>query len=274
MQIDLMVNTLLALLLVAVATVSNALKFKKHSIHRRLFHLGLSLFIGIGMCYLLYAGFLAASPLNVVICGTICWMCALFFLSFLIDLTSQRRVAWFPFVYLLPVVLGLLNFLVPQFWGRHIIGSIGLSIVFVCSLLFVISWIRAATDDRSRRDGEWLLLVFIAFSVGLVICIFRALSGIFWVISLWYVTLHIVVNYLKLLQQLTDPENLLIMENVFDIIVILDSSGRIVRLNRRGMQISGYSSSLINGNGNSGWKSTVGLIATTDRDGARLSTRP
>jgi len=260
---DLLVNTALSLLLIAVAIVQNAFKCKKHSIHRRLVHLGSALFLGIGLCYLLYAGFIPAVPLNIVIFGIIGWTCALFFLSFLMDLTSQRRPFWFPFVYLLPVVLGLMNFLVPQLWGRRIIGSIGLCIVFVCSLIFVVSWIRAGTDDRARRDGEWLLLVFIAFSVGLIICIFRALSGIFWVISLWYLTLHIVVNYLKLLQQLTDPENLLIIDNVFDIVVILDASGRIVRLNRRGIQLSGFSPNVINGNGIEKFVSHVDLSASS-----------
>lgn len=249
MQFENIINVMLSILIVVIPATINLFRIGRHSIHSRLALLGFSVAAAIIVYSLRFFGYTDMGLLYNVILFSLFWYTGFFFLSFLMDMTSVRRPGWFFIMYSVPLFLGIVSSLeVSRIWIVITI-ILGLSGVFFFTLTFTLSWIRAATDDRARRDGEWMLMVFVAFAIGLVVCLFRTTTGLFWVVSIWFLVLHIAVNGLKILQQLTGLENLLIIDNVFDVVMILDSAGRIVRINRRGVSIAACSAGAINGNG-------------------------
>lgn len=249
MDSSLIVNSAFATLILTVPALINLTRIGRHSIHSRLSFIGFSAAAAIVAYTLQNIGILDSSLPYRVVFFSLCWLTGFFFISFLMDLTSVRRPGWFFIMYGLPFFLGIVSSIIVSRSWVVCLTAIGLAVVFFFSFRFTLSWIRAATDDRARRDGEWMLMIFVAFAVGLVVCMFRTMSGLFWIISICYLVLHIAVNGLKILQQLTDPENLLIIDNVFDIVMILDSAGRIVRINRRGVSMAACAAGVINGNG-------------------------
>lgn len=249
MQLSFILNAILSSLVVIVPVVVNLVKARGHIIHARLALLGLSIVSSICFFSLLFLGLVSPSFTVKLLLASSCWFMALLYISFLMEMTAAKRPSWFPWAYPLQVVFGVVCAIIADSRIVMVMAGAGLLVYSYLSLSFIISWIRAATDERARRDGEWILLVFTAFGLGLVVCLFHVLTGVFWLLALWFLVLHIAVNYLKLLQQLSDPENSLIIDNVFDIVIILDSEGRIVRMNRRGFHLSSFSAGSVNGYG-------------------------
>ena len=177
-----------------------------------------------------------------------CWMSALLYLSFLVDMTATHRSRRFWLSYFLPAPLAVASVLAPRPLGVILLASVGSVLVIRHSVDFLLSWVRSATDDRARRDGEWMLLVFFAYGVALGVAFAQTTTAVYWIFALWHLTMHYTVNHLGIYQSLTDRENLLIVDNVFDIVVILDVNGRIMRMNRRGYQITGFSPTHVTGN--------------------------
>ncbi|HPO03139.1 MAG TPA: ATP-binding protein [Treponemataceae bacterium] len=244
-----LLNAALSLVLIAVCAAYNLARPNKLSVHYRLGAFGLSIIPSVA------ASLFAFSPGNphsawlFPLMVLLCWTSVVFYFSFLLDLTSSPRVRFFKYAPSFPVVITLLTLLAPG----HI-GKIGVSLVFgtlsaVGTFWMLLKWVRSASDFRARRDAEWILMVFSAFSLGLVISFFRSFAGLLWVLSLWYLVLHIIVNMLHLLEEITGQDNLVIMDNVFDIVLILDSTGHVTRMNRRGYQLSGFSSLRVRGSG-------------------------
>lgn len=242
-------NTVFPIAILAVTAVRNLLYCEKTSIHYRLSALGLSFAISIGVYGILIPHFALGRFLSVGITSFFCWLSSLLFISFLIDMTASRRSRYFPFLYGIPFVLAAVTAFVPHSYEIVILGFIGLVLCVWYSLFFMIAWIRAATDARARRDGEWMLMVNMTFAAGLFIASFHSIEGTSWLIAFWFLVIHFAVNYMKIFNQLTNLENQLIIDNVFDVVLILDSAGNIVRMNRRGGQITEFSPITMNGLG-------------------------
>lgn len=249
MNISFLVNAAICFLFVLVPTLLNFARVRNHSIHIRLAVLGLSLDACIALFSIVYGGIVHPSFGYHFALATCSWLTGLLFLSYLMELTSARRPRLFPLFYVMTLALGYVSALLPDIWCVQALGVAGVLLCSAWAFSFMSSWIRAATDNRARRDGEWMILVFAGLTLGLLACFYYLHPGVIWLLSIWYFVMHVTVNHLRILQQLSDPENLLIIDSVFDIVMILDSEGRIIKLNQRGIQISGYSSGAINGNG-------------------------
>lgn len=249
MNTSFLFSAALCFLFILVPTLINFARIRKHAIHYRLAMLGASLDVCIALFSVAYGGLVVPSFPILFALAAFCWLTGILFLSYLVELTSARRSRWYKAFYILVLALAYLSVRLPVQWGVQGLGIFGLVVCSVWACAFMLAWIRAATDTRARRDGEWMLLVFSGLSFGLLICFYYLHPGVIWLLAIWYFVMHVTVNHLRILQQLSDPENLLIIDNVFDIVIILDSAGRIIRVNRRGLQISGWSAGSINGNG-------------------------
>jgi len=242
-------NTGLCLAVLLIPSVLNLFNREKVTLHNRMAVLGFVTGAVICVDAVYQLGFASLTGLFLGVFAFFCWLSAYLYLSFLIDLTSTRRPGYFPYTYILPVGMAVLTAVVPRPYGIIALVLIGVLIAGVFAVFFMITWIRSATDDRARRDGEWMLMVFFAFTFGLVVCFLQALTGIYWLLAIWYLVTHIAVNHLKIFRQLTELESQLIIDNIFDVVMILNASGHISRLNRRGYQLTGFSSSGVNGYG-------------------------
>ncbi len=242
-------NTVVPAGILAILAVVNFYFRKERSIHLRLSATGIAVTLSI-LCYsAVPLGFCEWTDFWIGLTSLFCWLSGLLYLSFLVEMTSVRRSPLFPFSYAIPIALAAVSVAVPRPVGLAVMAGLGVAICSVLSLKFLIAWIRAATDERARRDGEWTLMVFAAFGAGLIVSFFHTMTGVFWLLALWYSVIHIVVNYLNIFTQLTNLENQLIIDNVFDLVMILDAQGRVVRLNRRGFQLTGFSPNAVSGNG-------------------------
>ncbi len=249
MDLTFILNTTFALAVLAGFTLANMRIVHKTSLQWRLFALGLSFFTSISIFSLMHLSILA-SVISIQFAFVLsCWVSGILYLSFLVDMTSIRRSRYFFISYLSTIPLSVISLMLPRPGGVYAIIAVATSLVFGYSWSFLSTWIRSATDDRARRDGEWIALVFVAYGLGLLICFFHALTGFFWVLVLWYGTVFYTVNHLGLFRNLTNRENQLILDNVFDVVIILDTSGHILRMNRRGFQITEFPVIELTGNG-------------------------
>lgn len=246
-----LINMGIVLCILVVLSVRNLFQRDRTSINNRFAAL---CFIIILTC-LIYAFMLfnPHTPLNRVLVESIfaffCWGTALMYLSFLVDLTAVRRSRFFPLSNFALIPVSLLSVLVPRPAGLAMIVVTGVGVVVFFSMRFLTFWLHTATDDRAKRDGEWMLIVFIFFTFGTVVAFFHSASGFFWVLAFWLIIIHFAVNHLGIFRNLTNTENKLILDNVFDIVIILDSRGNIVRMNRRGYHITNFGSITLIGNG-------------------------
>lgn len=242
-----LINACAVLLVLLFIGVSNLFRRERISINYRLGALCLSL-IATGFVYIfniIFSGF--PSILYFAIFAYGCWTTTLLYLSFLVDMTAVRRSRFFPVLYVFPAPLAILSMLLPRPYGLFILVVVGVGLVCGYSLKFLLFWIRTATDDRARRDGEWMFIMFIFFTFGAIVAFFHTPSGFYWVLAFWIIMIHFAVNHLGIYRNLTNTENKLILDNVFDIIIILDPKGVIVRMNRRGYHITELSSNAVIG---------------------------
>ncbi len=247
MSLTFFLNAVLALALLVAISLMNLLSRDRKTLKRRLGALGLSLSLSVALYSAYHLKLVAATPLNVGSFAFSCWLSGLLYLSFLIDMTATHRSRYFWLSYFLPIPLAVSSALLPRPVGPVILVSVGVILVVRYTASFLVSWVRAATDDRARRDGEWMLLVFLAFGLGLAVSFSHALTGVYWLLALWLLTMHYTVNYLQIYETLTDRENLLIIDNVFDIVIILGVDGKVMRMNRRGYQITAFPPSRVIG---------------------------
>lgn len=242
-------NACLSVLMILVFAFLNLFAKKRKRLHVRLGFLGIFISFGIITNMLISTGVVA--PLFLIRASMYFWgwFAALVYLSFLIDITSARRSKYFYFSYAIPFALAILTAGIDVFWFHIVLLAGGTVTVGFFSIYFTLAWIRAATDNRARRDGEWMLMVFIAFGLVTIVSYTHQMTEVFWLLSIWYLVLHIAVHHLGITEHLSSPENIAIIDNVFDIVVILDHAGKIVRLNSRGFTLTGCSASRMYGNG-------------------------
>lgn len=238
-----------SLIILILSSLVCFFRFQKISVHYRLGSLGLGLATCIGLFPLYNLGIIPSNNLTYMLYSFCCWFTSLLYISFIIDFTSVRRSPFFWLSYFLPIPLAIISIYLSRPLGLFLLIASGAVLLAILSFWYLYNWLRSATDDRARRDGEWMLMVFIVFGIGFVVCVFNALTGVFWVLSLWFLVVHFAVNHLNILNQLTGQENLVVIDNIFDIVFILDANGRIVRMNRRAFQISGYNSTKAYGTG-------------------------
>jgi len=262
-HISFYVNAFVPIFLVLVTAVANLIWRRGGVLNVRFASTGLVSIAGMGLRTAYAVGWVSGGWLYRAGLMTLLYLGGILFLFFLDEMTSRRRIALFKIAYLLPPLVGVISASCPQPVGWMVFAGLGVAALVAYSTSLLVGWIRAATDDRARRDGEWVLMVFTGFATGLVVCWFHALTGLFWTISLWYVFSHVILNVLRVREQLSNPENQLVMNNVFDVVLILDSSGMIVRMNRRGFQLTGLGDSSINGRGVEALVSHEGLSDMT-----------
>jgi len=249
MQSFFLFNTFLSLALIVVLAVLNLLVPSKISVHYRLAAAGFGTAIPIVLYALGCLSVLPADDRYIALVAFFVSLAAVLDLSFLVDLTATARGKRFFLLYLLPFVLGPVSAAVPRPFALAFLAGAALLALAGYSLSIMLAWIRNANDDRARRDGEWVLMVFAAFALGLVVCFFHALTGVFWLLAIWYLVMYLAVNHLKILRQLGSRENVLVLDNISDIVLLLDPNGMIVRVNWRGVQLSGFSPATVNGMG-------------------------
>ncbi len=162
---------------------------------------------------------------------------AVLYLFLALNLTVAHYPSWLRFMYMLPLPVAALVVLVPWPWGAYGFATIVVSALLFLSFWRLTVWMLRATDERARRDGQWMILVFSLFSAALLISVFNSLTGIFWIIAIWYVSFFLIIQILRIFDQVNSLENQLIMDNVFDLVLITDAGGRIIRMNRRGYQL-------------------------------------
>jgi PAS domain S-box-containing protein len=235
-------------ILILAASIYNAHIRRDASLNHRFAAMGFTMVFAIGLLCLDRLGIVSRTRFSVFSLASLCWFAGFLYLSFLVELTAVRRPRWFAILYVVPIALGLVTACIPQSFATFFyIG--GGAILCLVSARFMLGWIRAATDEWARRDGEWTLLLFIAFSSGSLASVAYDISAVCWVVSIWFLVTHFAINHFRVRQQLTNPENQLVMNNVFDVVIMLDAAGRIGRMNRRGHQLTGFSQSAVNGNG-------------------------
>ncbi len=242
-------NVAVPVLILFVLGTANLRYRKERSIHLRLASLGLSTAFAVSSYALVPFGLARVSSLWVGATAFFCWLSGLLYLSFLVEMTSVRRSRFFPLSYALPFLLAALTAIAPRPLGLALLAAGGAAVCASLTLVFMIPWIRSATDERARRDGEWTLMVFCAYGFGAFVSFLHTMTGLFWLLALWFATIHFLVNFLNIFTQLTNLENQLVIDNVFDLVMILDAQGRVVRMNRRGFQLTGFSPNAVNGNG-------------------------
>lgn len=242
-------NNGLALVILLTATILNLVNKEKISIHYRMALLGVSLALTMCVYTLGHIGVFQFNNVYLGILSFFCWGTAVLFLSFLVDFTGTTRSRRFKSLYALPFFLAPLCVFVNRPAGLFLISLTGLILLVAYSFYIMIVWIHSATDAPARRDGQWILSLCLIFTIGAIICAINNLTGLFWVLTIWFLWTYIAVNHLKIFQQLTHLENKLVIDNVFDVILILDAKGHVVRMNRRGCQLTGVSSLAVIGSG-------------------------
>ncbi len=248
MSLSYLLNTSCALVILFVTSLLNLFPRDRKQLNARLSALGFSIVAAIVSYSAWHWGCLPDTEPVTALFAFFCWMSGLLYLSFLVDMTATHRSRRFWLSYFLPVPLAVLSALVSRPLGVILLSSVGIILSVRFSADFLLSWVRSATDDRARRDGEWMLLVFFAYGIALGVAFAQTTTAVYWIFALWHLTMHYTVNHLCIYQSLTDRENLLIVDNVFDIVVILDVNGRIMRMNRRGYQVTGFSPTHVTGN--------------------------
>jgi len=263
MQISFYVNAFVPMVLVFATAVANLASRRNGSLNARFAAAGFAIIFAMALRTFYAVGWISGNWTYRAAHMTLLYLGGLLFLFFLDEMTSRRRIALFRFSYALPPIVGAISASCPQPAGAVAFAGFGVAILVAASICMLVGWIRAATDDRARRDGEWVLMVFTGFAAGLVVCWFHALTGLFWTVSLWYAFVHLILNVLRVREQLSNPENQLVMNNVFDVVLILDSSGMIARMNRRGYQLAGFGFASANGRGIEALISHEGLSDAT-----------
>lgn len=246
-----LINMGMVLCVLATLSVCNFFKRDRSSIHNRFVALCFIVMItgAVFASLRFHPSLLRYRELLELVFAFFSWGTALMYLSFLVDLTAVRRSRFFPLSIIALVPATLLSVYVPRPVGLLIVVALATGVVVFFSMRFLVFWIRTATDDRAKRDGEWMIIVFIFFTFGALVAFFHSPSGFFWVLAFWLVIIHLAVNHLGIFRNLTNTENKLILDNVFDIVIILDARGIIVRMNRRGYHITNFGSIALIGNG-------------------------
>jgi PAS domain S-box-containing protein len=229
----------LSVIVVGVSVIRNFCLKGKERLHYLFIALGFGI-IGLTVLYILnYLGYFRQYDIFLGVFCAIASFLVILYTSFLIDYTATRRLRAFLLLYLLPAPLGYLATFMPRPDGLILLLMLESLLVMFVTVFFSFRMILSAIDEHERRDGEWLMMVFVAFSVGLFLCCIHPTGGGFWLLAIWYFVMDLVINRLKVHKKIASPVNQLIFDNVFDIIILLDSSGKVVRMNRRGYQLTG-----------------------------------
>lgn len=234
-------NTAAVVCILAFATACNYATRKLRPLLRRFATLGLGMTVSIGIYLLRRVGIIQFSPAYLFVLLTFCWTTAVWFLAFVIELTCLPRPKRFGLLYLLPPPIAGAAIALPWPGGVIAFTVATTAALFVVTLRCLILWVRFTNDVRAQRDGQWLILVFFSFSVGLVVSAMHYLSGMFWLLGIWYMVIHVALHYMGIYHQPGSLETQLILDNVFDAVIILDADGQIIKVNRRCAQLSGYS---------------------------------
>jgi PAS domain S-box-containing protein len=257
-------SAITACIVILVPSILNACVRREASLNWRFAAIGFDLVLSVILLCLWHGGFVPRVPLFATAIATLCWLAGFLYFSFLVEMTSVRRVRGFGLLYALPVVLGAVSVSLPASAMQALYVAGGAALILV-SIAFIIRWIRASTDEGARRDGEWTMLLFVLAAGGSLAAVPGGVSSLAWVVSIWFLGTHFAINHFNVRQQLTNPENQLVMNNVFDVVLMLDSSGRIGRMNRRGHQLTSFTQSAINGYGIETLLVHPDLVASTRR---------
>jgi PAS domain S-box-containing protein len=177
----------------------------------------------------------------------VCFLGVVFYVSFMFELTARERPRHIWRVYALSLPVSIASGFVKSPWVLFTLVLVIVLLVISFSLLRLRDWIRSVTDERARRDGQWLFLIYSFFSLALVLCTFIDLKTLYPVLAIWYLIMFFAIRYLEIFDQLTNLENQLVLDNVTDLILLLDPEGRIIRINRRARQLLGDSGVLLKG---------------------------
>jgi len=249
MNVLFLLNITVSLFLVAGASLLNLAQTDKGRIHYRLSWLGGALAVTMGVYFPWHYELIRLSVPYLVLLSLLSWLCVILYVSFLVELTACTRPRLFNLLYLSPLPLAALTLLAPRPAGLALLVTTVLCALIGFSLRNLLSWIGSSSDERARRDAQWMLLTFIVFATGVLVSVFNSQTGLFWILTIWYLLTYVVINHLKIFRRLSNVENQLIIDNVFDIIIVLDRDGRIIRMNRRGCQITGVSGLAVHGRG-------------------------
>jgi len=255
-----LITAILAIGLVSCLAAYNAVKFFRRPLNRRFVLLGFTIVFLEALLVLARAKVAPNSDVFDFLFGAAYWVMVHLTVSFLIELTGAKRSRLFYLGYGLAVPIGLSYSFFPRF------AFFDVSLLLYSSIrgfVLMSAWIRYSTDDRARRDGEWVRLLFSTFPLGMISSLVHSQYSIMWPLSIFYCVIHFTLNELRILRRLTSPENLLVIDSVFDVIILLDPLGRVVRANRRCLQLLARSASSVNGTG------IERLVAHAELDGDR-----
>ncbi len=222
----------------ALVLVLGLIFSKNTSFHRTYSILGVVLFFGLSIANSTQSPLESAWRMSTLAFVMGCAL--LLYVSFLMELTHRAKPVFFPVFYVLPVVGSIFLQIFPS-----VLPFLGVAIMlysFLCvhSLTILVWWRRDAADEHSRRDAEWFIMIHIVFLVGLLISIIRLFNWFTWLIAFWYFVLFIVLTVLRIYEQPTSWENRLILDNILDLVIIVDSRGKISKVNRRTCALTGY----------------------------------
>ncbi len=249
MDFAFLINSGLAWVTLLCITIVNAFGSRRWPLRLEFSALGFSLLAMLATGILYRSGFLPNVVSVRILFTLLLYTNVLVYVNFMFGLTSRPRPSFFPYLFGIPVVLASLSSLLYFPAWIYVVSAFTVVTVAPISFLFLVSWIRRTSDERARRDGEWLLICFIMFAVGFVVSLFRDLGGVVWVFALWYLLIDVAVHRLRVLEMVTNQENQLIMDNIFDVVIILDGVGKIVRMNRRGYKLTGFAPVAVEGSG-------------------------
>lgn len=249
MDFGFIINSAIGVLLLTVLTLVNVFCAKNRPLRFEISTMGVAILAALVVGLLYHTGVLPNQVAVRIIFSFCTFNAILVYFNFLMKLTSFERPGYFPYFFGAGLILSLLSSLLwfPQ-WFYVIIG-LAVAIIGPVSFYLIMSWIRRTSDERSRRDGEWILISFGLFGIGFIVSFARSLGGISWVFALWYFLVDIVLNRMRIFERINNQENQLIMDNIFDVVIVLDSSGKILRMNRRGYKLTGFTPFAVEGSG-------------------------
>jgi signal transduction histidine kinase/CheY-like chemotaxis protein len=177
------------------------------------------------------------------------WASFVLYVSLLTWLTAYRRPRFFISLHFLPFALLALFVAFPH--PAFIIALISASIVWLTAFTVTLlaSWIRDAPDERSRRDRQWICVGFASFGSASVLTLAQSRLALPWLLALWFLFLDFTINHMKIFGHQAVLENKLILDNIFDVVLILDGEGKVVRMNRRGHYLTGFAPNALTGKG-------------------------
>lgn len=238
-----------AWLVLLVLTLVNVFSARQRPLRFSFVALGGSLLATVMLGALYRSGFLRESAALRMLISFVTLTTLLVYVNFLYGLTRRTRPRFFPYTFGLPVIPSAVVALFYHPYWLFAITAVCIATIVPVTHFFIISWIRRTSDERARRDGEWLLLCFSMLMIGFIVSVTLSFTGTSWVFAVWYLVIHLSVHHLRILETVTSQENKLIMDNIFDVVIILDATGKIVRMNRRGYKLTGFSPITVEGSG-------------------------